>query len=324
MDYFGRRRGMQSGCAFTLAGAALAAGAQTLDQFNASRFLLGFGIILQTLLAPVYVTEIIPPQWRGRLGGYYNSFYFTGSITATGVVYATSQYSDTWAWRLPLLLQVRPPVLVFVGCFFIPESPRWLTSRDRMDEAAAIIYKYHGGPENEVAKLEVREVALHVKLSKPQTPWEYIGGLWEYRELFNSHPARWRTGMITLITLASSLSGNSILTFVYTPNQSLYCTEVLNQEIRAKGISLHALESNIATIFFTYTTGIALRDISWKYYFVWIAVDFVAGILWFGVETCSRTIEELDSCFEARFPPRASWRRTKIVKGENDVLEVEI
>ncbi|TVY91415.1 Lactose permease, partial [Lachnellula willkommii] len=405
MDYFGRRRGMQSGCAFTLAGAALAAGAQTLDQFKASRFLLGFGIILQTLSAPVYVTEIIPPQWRGRLGGYYNSFYFTGSITATGVVYATSQYSDTWAWRLPLLLQIGPPVLVFVGCFFIPESPRWLASRDRMDEAAAIIYKYHGGPENEVAKLEVREVALHVKLSKPQTPWEYISGLWDYRELFNSHPARWRTGMITLITLASSLSGNSILTFflptmlasvgvktmrrkllltfassiiscsgavigsatndwigrrtrfvwgsfslasalalvagmsshvasattagdtpskaisgvgifsiflfgwifsfVYTPNQSLYCTEVLNQEIRAKGISLHALE---------------------KYYFVWIAVDFAAGILWFffGVETCNRTIEELDSCFAARFPPRASWKRTKIVKGENEVLGVEI
>jgi MFS family permease len=212
MDYFGRRRGMQSGCAFTLAGAALAAGAQTLPQFKASRFLLGFGIILQTLSAPVYVTEIIPPQWRGRLGGYYNTFYFTGSITATGVVYATSQYKTTWAWRLPLLLQIVPPVLVFVGCFFIPESPRWLASRDRMDEAAKIIYKYHGGEDNEVAKLEVREVAMHVKLSKPQTPGEYIRGLWDYRELMNSHSARWRTAMVTLITLASSLAGNSILT----------------------------------------------------------------------------------------------------------------
>ncbi|KAH6675455.1 hexose transport protein [Halenospora varia] len=426
MDYFGRRRGMQSGCAFTLAGAALAAGAQTLPQFKASRFLLGFGIILQTLSAPVYVTELIPPQWRGRLGGYYNTFYFTGSITATGVVYATSQYASTWAWRLPLLLQIGPPICVFVGCFFIPESPRWLASRDRMDEAAKIIYKYHGGEQNEVAKLEVREVTLHVKLSKPQTPGEYIRGLWDYRELFNSHSARWRTAMVSLITFASSLAGNSILTFfqptmlqavgvtsvrrkllltfasaivscsgavigsatndwilrrtrfvwgsfslaaalalvagmssqvasstargdtpsraisgvgimsiflfgwifsfVYTPNQSLYCTEVLNQEIRAKGISLHALESNLATIMFTYTTSIALGDISWKYYFVWIAVDFTAGILWFffGVETVGRTIEELDACFEAPFPPKASWKRTKIVRGEDDELGVKI
>ncbi|PVH88266.1 general substrate transporter, partial [Cadophora sp. DSE1049] len=401
MDYFGRRIGMQSGCLFTLGGAVLASAAQTLPQFKASRFLLGFGIILQTLAAPVYVTEITPPQWRGRLGGYYNTFYFVGSITATGVVYATSQYPNTLAWRLPLALQVIPPFLVFVGCFFIPESPRWLASRDRMDECAKIIYKYHGGEDNEVAKLEVKEVALHVKLSKPQSPGEYIRGLWDYRELLNSHSARWRTGMVTLITFASALAGNSILTFfqptmlaavgvtsvrrkllltfassivsslsrtkaahktnqckvscsgavlglaaalslvaamssqvaaataagnvpsktvsgvgifgiflfgwifsfVYTPNQAM-----LNQEIRAKGISLHALESNLATILFTYTTSIALGDISWKYYFVWISVDFAAGFLWFffGVETVGRTIEELDACFDAKFPPRAS------------------
>jgi len=55
-----------------------------------------------------------------------------------------------------------------------------------------------------------------------------------------------------------------IFSFVYTPNQSLYCTEVLNQEIRAKGISLHALESNLVTILFTYSTSIALGDISWS------------------------------------------------------------
>ncbi|CZR50714.1 uncharacterized protein PAC_00588 [Phialocephala subalpina] len=117
-----------------------------------------------------------------------------------------------------------------------------------------------------------------------------------------------------------------IFSFVYTPNQSLYCTEVLNQEIRAKGISLHALESNLATIFFTYTTSIVLGDISWKYYFVWIGVDFVAGFLWFffGVETVGRTIEELDACFEAKFPPKASWKRTKIVKSDNEEIGVKV
>lgn len=224
MDYFGRKRGMQSGCAFALAGAVLGAASQTLPQFKASRFLPGFGIILQTLSAPVYVTELIPPQWRGRLGGFYNTFYFTGAITATGVVYATSKYTSTLAWRLPLALQTIPPFCVFVGCFFIPESPRWLASRDRMDEAAKIIWKYHGGEDNAVAHLEVREVALHVKLSKPQTPGQYIRGLWDYRELFNTHSARWRTAMVTLITFASSLAGNTILT-CESSTWSTYCLE---------------------------------------------------------------------------------------------------
>jgi hypothetical protein len=111
-----------------------------------------------------------------------------------------------------LALQVVPPALVFVGCFFIPESPRWLASCDRMEEATALIYKYHGGPDNEVAKLEIREIVTHIKNTKPQTSGDYIRGLWDYRELFSSHSARWRTGMITLITLSSQFAGNTILT----------------------------------------------------------------------------------------------------------------
>ena len=116
-----------------------------------------------------------------------------------------------------------------------------------------------------------------------------------------------------------------IFAFVYTPNQSLYCTEVTNQEIRAKGISLHSLESNLVTILFTYTTSIALGTISWKYYFVWIAVDIVSGFLWWflGVEVVGRTIEELDACFEAPFPPGASWKLTKVVRTEDGTLAIK-
>ncbi|KAH7417234.1 major facilitator superfamily domain-containing protein [Cadophora sp. MPI-SDFR-AT-0126] len=340
MDYFGGRRGMQSGCLFTLGGA------------------------------------ITPPQWGGRLGGYYNTFYFVGqrSITATGVAYATSQYPDTLVWRLPLVRQVIPPFLVFVGWFFIPESPRWLTSRDRMDECANIIYKYHGGEDNEVAKLEMREVALHVKLSKPQifqpTMLAAVGVTSVRRKpllTFASSivscsgavlgsatndwiPRRTRSvwGSFSLAAapslvaamssqVAAATSSGSVPSkaasgvgifaiFLYGYTWSLYCTEVLNQEIRAKDISLHALVRNLATILLTYTTSIALGDISRKYYFVWIAVDFTTGFLWFffGVETVGRTIEELDACFEAKFPPRASWKRTKSVKDENKEIGIKI
>lgn len=51
----------------------------------------------------------------------YNSFFYTGSILATGVVYATAKLNGTIAWRLPLGMQVGPPLFVFIGSFLIPE-----------------------------------------------------------------------------------------------------------------------------------------------------------------------------------------------------------
>ena len=52
----------------------------------------------------------------------------------------------------------------------------------------------------------------------------------------------------------------------------------------------------------------------------------MAGFLWFffGVETVGRTIEELDACFDAKFPPKASWKRTKIVKDDNEDIGVKV
>jgi hypothetical protein len=55
-------------------------------------------------------------------------------------------------------------------------------------------------------------------------------------------------------------------------------------------------------------------------------VDAVSGFLWFlfGVDTYNRLVEELDICFEAAFPPTASWKRTELVNDDNDELGVKL
>jgi hypothetical protein len=85
-----------------------------------------------------------------------------------------------------------------------------------------------------------------------------------------------------------------ILSFVYTLNQSLYCTELPNSRNLGKRNLSSCIREYLATILFTCTTGITLGDISWKYYFVWISVDFIAGFLlfFFGVETIGRAFED--------------------------------
>ncbi len=63
---------------------------------------------------------------------------------------------SNWGWRIPSLVQVVPSVLQITFIFFIPDSPRWLISKGRGEEAYAILVKYHaeGDVDSEFVKAE--------------------------------------------------------------------------------------------------------------------------------------------------------------------------
>ena len=82
-----------------------------LSCFHNQQFVLGFGVSISTTAAPTWVTELAPPQWRGRLGAFYNSCFFIGQMPATGAMVGTIKMNSTWAWRLPSILQVIPPTI---------------------------------------------------------------------------------------------------------------------------------------------------------------------------------------------------------------------
>lgn len=84
-------------------------------------------------------------EWRARVVGYYNSFFYSGSILSTGVAYAANKSPSELAFRLPLGLQLVPPLFILIGSLMIPESPRWLCARGKYDAAVVILAKYHGG-----------------------------------------------------------------------------------------------------------------------------------------------------------------------------------
>jgi MFS family permease len=123
---------------------------------SSGRFILGFGVAILTCAAPSYIVEVAPPQWRGRMTAFYNTGWFGGSIPAAGITLGCRSIQSDLSWRLPLIFQCVPALIVMLSVWFLPESPRWQLANSQDEKALAFLTRFHGGgdPKNPVVELE--------------------------------------------------------------------------------------------------------------------------------------------------------------------------
>jgi SP family arabinose:H+ symporter-like MFS transporter len=133
-DKFGRKATLLWIGILYLVGAVGSALATNVQMFIAARVIGGLGIGISTVVAPMYISEIAPPQHRGRLAGMFQ-FNIVFGILVAFVSNAMLAGIGANAWRWMLGVAAFPSVLYAVFCFFLPESPRWLLSRKGDREA---------------------------------------------------------------------------------------------------------------------------------------------------------------------------------------------
>jgi sugar porter (SP) family MFS transporter len=104
--------------------------------FIAARFIGGVGVGISTVAAPLYIAEISPPAWRGRLAGMFQFNIVFGILVAFLSNALLGGIGDT-AWRWMLGVEAIPALIYTVLCVGIPESPRWLIAR-KGDRAAGM------------------------------------------------------------------------------------------------------------------------------------------------------------------------------------------
>jgi MFS family permease len=89
-DGLGRRLCIAIGCFIVLVGTAIQTPANSLGQFIAGRFVLGFGAAIASAAGPAYTVELAHPAYRGFMAGMYNNFWWVGNILAGWTTYGTN------------------------------------------------------------------------------------------------------------------------------------------------------------------------------------------------------------------------------------------
>ncbi len=129
-----------------------------VNSFIMARFIGGLGVGISTVAAPLYIAEIAPPEWRGRLAGMFQ-FNIVFGILAAFVSNALLGNIGENAWRWMLGVEAVPALIYAVLCLTIPESPRWLIAR-KGDRAAGLAVLRRISPEAPPAAIEATANAI--------------------------------------------------------------------------------------------------------------------------------------------------------------------
>jgi sugar porter (SP) family MFS transporter len=200
-DRFGRKKTLLWIGALFIVGSVWSALANEVYGFMMARFVGGIAIGVSTVAAPLYISEISPPESRGRLAGMFQFNIVFGILVAFVSNSVLAGMGDS-AWRWMLGIMAVPSLLYTLACFMIPESPRWLLSR-KGDRAGGLAVLKLISPNASAAELEASASAMAA------------GG-----EAAGAAQGFWRNGMRTPILIAflvaffNQLSGiNAILYF---------------------------------------------------------------------------------------------------------------
>jgi SP family sugar:H+ symporter-like MFS transporter len=151
-DRLGRRTVMMLSAVAFLAGAVVQGAAHAHWLFVLARVCGGMAVGAASVLSPAYISEVAPAAIRGRLATMQQVMIITGLTAAFVVNYALAQVAGAstaalWgvdAWRWMYLMQAVPAAIFLVALLFIPESPRYLVARGRLDEAGLVLQRLFG------------------------------------------------------------------------------------------------------------------------------------------------------------------------------------
>ena len=162
-DKYGRRRLILAAGIIFVIGAIVSALSPDTFILVVSRVVIGVAIGVASAVAPVYISEIAPPDIRGRLVTFFQLAVTVGILVAYLVGLAFANTEEGWRWMLGL--GAIPALALVIGIVRLPASPRWLLMVGREDDARAALQRVRTeGPE--AIELEIQEIQTSMNVSE--------------------------------------------------------------------------------------------------------------------------------------------------------------
>ncbi|KAH7336169.1 putative hexose carrier protein [Rhexocercosporidium sp. MPI-PUGE-AT-0058] len=389
-DRFSRRWTICAAGMLATFGAALQTAAQNVGMMIAGRFVAGLACGMILAVVPVYIAEVSPPKNRGLIVGLQGMMISIGFMVANWIGYAGGYASGNAQWRIPLAMQMPGAILLSIGCFFIPYTPRWLVGKERHDEAKAVIIRLHDDQTEEFLAQEFRQIHDQILL---ENEGRNTGVISSVGKLFSKQYFR-RTATACFILMMGQLSGSTVIQnyqsifyaavgytgrtgllisgiygfmgvfgqiaylafvadkwmrtrtlwigsgflcvmisiimalsaefgtgttdqsgpraaisfiFIYSFGYALFFNamvwvvpvELFPFFLRSKGLGLAVFSKAVVAIILAQITPIAIENVHWRYYSLFIASNFVAGLIYyfFLPETKGKSLEEIAELF---------------------------
>ena len=138
-DFFGRRLTIIISSIVFIIGVVLQTASSSIALLTVGRVIAGFGVggVSSTII--LYMSEIAPKKVRGTIVAGYQFCVTLGLLLASCVDYGTKNRNDSGSYRIPIALQMLWAIILMIGLFFLPETPRFFVKKGKIDEAAKVL-----------------------------------------------------------------------------------------------------------------------------------------------------------------------------------------
>ncbi|CCG86048.1 sugar porter family MFS transporter [Erwinia piriflorinigrans] len=173
-SYLGRKKSLMIGAVLFVIGSLWSALSPNPEMLIVARVLLGLAVGVASYTAPLYLSEIAPEKIRGSMISLYQLMITIGIL---GAYLSDTAFSYTGEWRWMLGVITIPALLLLVGVFFLPNSPRWLAAKGDFRSAQRVLDRLRDTSEQ--AKRELDEIRESLKIK--QSGWSLFKGNSNFR-----------------------------------------------------------------------------------------------------------------------------------------------